>query len=247
MFERNALYITPGEQEKIKHKKIFFGGAGLGSVIAEALVRLGFENLSIYDADVVEASNLNRQNYTKDQIGQSKTASLAYRLKSINPDITLKTGDVYLNADNLETLLTGNDFAINAIDFDDGVSSRLFDMVCHQKGIPVLHPFNFGWAGCLYIVLPSGRQIFELDSADASFELVMARHTLSYLRMYTELDVTWIESFLKQYRENLNQPPSQLVVGSLLTAGLTAHALFCLANDITVKTFPFPYFLSARL
>ena len=43
MYSRNRIYIKPDEQEKIKHFRVLLGGAGLGSVIAECALRLGFE------------------------------------------------------------------------------------------------------------------------------------------------------------------------------------------------------------
>ena len=43
MYSRNRIYIKPDEQEKIKLFRVLLGGAGLGSVIAECALRLGFE------------------------------------------------------------------------------------------------------------------------------------------------------------------------------------------------------------
>jgi tRNA A37 threonylcarbamoyladenosine dehydratase len=69
MYRRNFLYISESNQEKIKNFRILIGGCGLGSVIAECALRLGFENLTVIDGDKVELSNLNRQNYTQKDIG----------------------------------------------------------------------------------------------------------------------------------------------------------------------------------
>lgn len=62
MYRRNFLYISEANQKRIKNFRIFIGGCGLGSVIAECALRLGFENLTVIDGDKVELSNLNRQN-----------------------------------------------------------------------------------------------------------------------------------------------------------------------------------------
>ncbi len=45
------------------------GVGGLGSAVAVALARVGVGRLVIADFDVVEPSNLNRQQYFIDQIG----------------------------------------------------------------------------------------------------------------------------------------------------------------------------------
>ena len=44
MYRRNYLYINSENQEKIKNYRVLTGGCGLGSVIAECALRLGFEN-----------------------------------------------------------------------------------------------------------------------------------------------------------------------------------------------------------
>ena len=60
MYSRNRIYIKPDEQEKIKHFRVLLGGAGIGSIIAECALRMGFETITIIDGDKVEkiVSNL---------------------------------------------------------------------------------------------------------------------------------------------------------------------------------------------
>ena len=61
---------TPGVHQKIKHSCVGIAGVGgLGSTIAIALARIGVGHLIIADFDLVEPSNLNRQQYFIDQIG----------------------------------------------------------------------------------------------------------------------------------------------------------------------------------
>jgi tRNA A37 threonylcarbamoyladenosine dehydratase len=55
---------------------LFLAGAGIGSVIAGCALRLGFENITISHGDVVEITNLNRQNYIQGKIGKKKRNSL---------------------------------------------------------------------------------------------------------------------------------------------------------------------------
>ena len=79
-YSRNRIYVSDKEQLRIKDFKIVLGGAGIGSIIAECLLRFGFETLTIVDGDIVEESNLNRQNYTYNDIGVSKVKALKKRL-----------------------------------------------------------------------------------------------------------------------------------------------------------------------
>jgi len=61
------------------------GAGGLGSNVAVALARVGVGKLIIADHDRVYPSNLNRQQYFIDQIGQLKVEALLENLKRMNP------------------------------------------------------------------------------------------------------------------------------------------------------------------
>jgi sulfur carrier protein ThiS adenylyltransferase len=61
------------------------GAGGLGSNVAVALARVGVGKLIIADHDRVYPSNLNRQQYFIDQIGQPKVEALLENLKRMNP------------------------------------------------------------------------------------------------------------------------------------------------------------------
>jgi len=64
---------TPGVHAKVKAATVGIAGlGGLGSAIAVALARVGVGKLIVADFDVVEPSNLNRQQYFVDQIGMLK-------------------------------------------------------------------------------------------------------------------------------------------------------------------------------
>lgn len=60
-----------------KAKVILVGGGGIGSEVAEGLARKGVGSLAIYDHDVVELSNLNRQHFFACDIGCHKGVRLA--------------------------------------------------------------------------------------------------------------------------------------------------------------------------
>jgi sulfur carrier protein ThiS adenylyltransferase len=80
-------YLSDPQLNTIRNARIGIGGAGgLGSNVAIALIRTGFRHLEIIDKDIVEASNLNRQDYTIADIGKPKVECLKARILSINPD-----------------------------------------------------------------------------------------------------------------------------------------------------------------
>lgn len=70
---------------------IIVGVGGIGSVVAEMLVRCGFGKLILYDYDKLELANMNRLFYTPDQIGLTKVEAAKQTLEKINPDVVIET------------------------------------------------------------------------------------------------------------------------------------------------------------
>lgn len=69
---------------------ILVGVGGIGSVVAEMLVRCGFGKLILYDYDKLELANMNRLFYTPDQIGLTKVQAAKETLEKINPDVEIE-------------------------------------------------------------------------------------------------------------------------------------------------------------
>ena len=89
--ELEALLVarhTPKVYEIVKNISIGIAGAGgLGSNIALSLARLGVINIKVVDFDIVEPSNLNRQQYYIKDIGDYKVTALKRTLEEVNPFI----------------------------------------------------------------------------------------------------------------------------------------------------------------
>ncbi|MBI5016633.1 MAG: sulfur carrier protein ThiS adenylyltransferase ThiF [Deltaproteobacteria bacterium] len=121
--ELEALLVarhTPGVHRAAKAARVGVAGlGGLGSQVAIALARTGVGSLVLADFDVVEPSNLNRQQYFVDQIGQPKTAALAVTLARINPYLTIETHCVRLTPDNIPSLFAGCRVLVEAFDRAD--------------------------------------------------------------------------------------------------------------------------------
>ena len=121
IFEQGLLKYLKGEQlAAIQSKKIGIGGAGgLGSNCAMVLVRSGFKNLEIIDRDLIDASNLNRQQYYTAEIGLLKVAVLKKRLLDINPDANILIHQTKWHEGNAENFFRGFDFIVEAFDGTD--------------------------------------------------------------------------------------------------------------------------------
>lgn len=92
------------------------GLGGLGSNIAVALCRSGIGRLLLYDFDQVDASNIHRQHYAWEQIGQDKVEAISEVIWKIYPSQELVAHKVRLAPDNAEALLGDADIVIEAFD-----------------------------------------------------------------------------------------------------------------------------------
>lgn len=107
---------TPKVHEKLKAGKVaILGLGGLGSNIAISLSRIGVGKLILVDYDVVEPSNLNRQQYFIDDIGKHKTKAMKEQLGKINPFIDVETHNSYITRENMNFLHEA-DIIIEAFD-----------------------------------------------------------------------------------------------------------------------------------
>lgn len=124
-----AARHTPGVHARLKQACVGIAGAGgLGSSVAVALARIGVGRLIIADFDVVEPSNLNRQQYFIDQIGCLKVEALADNLARINPYISVETHPLLLTPSNIPDLFAPCQVVVEAFDRAD-MKAMLVDTV----------------------------------------------------------------------------------------------------------------------
>ncbi len=111
---------TPGVHEIAQKATVgIMGLGGLGTVVAGALARIGIGRLILADYDVVEPSNLNRQQYFVSQIGMKKTTALKENLLQMNPYINITTVDERLNEESIPKIFSQVDVLAEC--FDDPV------------------------------------------------------------------------------------------------------------------------------
>lgn len=115
-----AARHTPGVHAVLKQSCVGIAGAGgLGSAIAVALARIGVGRLIVADFDVIEPSNLNRQQYFIDQIGQPKVHALRDNLARINPYVQVDAQLLRLTPENVPTVFADVQVLIEAFDAAD--------------------------------------------------------------------------------------------------------------------------------
>lgn len=149
---RNAGYVSGPLQERIRSTRLLVAGCGIGSTFAEAAVRVGFESLTLVDGDTVSSHNLNRQDYTVEDVGSSKVEALARRLRAINPSADIRPVCANIDAGNAEKLVNEADFVFDTIDFLDLEGIVALHDAAQQLRRPVITALAIGWgAGCVYL------------------------------------------------------------------------------------------------
>ena len=112
--------LTAEQSQRLQAAKVAIVGlGGLGSNVALWLARLGVGQLLLYDFDKVELSNLNRQYYFLEDVGQYKATALLRHLKAVNPYGNYCSRVVRLTEDNLAELLGEAHIVCEALDKPD--------------------------------------------------------------------------------------------------------------------------------
>ena len=110
-------FVSIELQEKLRHAKLLIGGCGsIGSPVATTATRSGMEDITMADPDVVEQSNLARQDYTYDQVSVNKSVALRDNLKKINPYPNFRAIPEGITEENVEELVKNADILFDGID-----------------------------------------------------------------------------------------------------------------------------------
>lgn len=113
------------------------GAGGIGSPVPLYLASAGVGTLGIIDADVVDASNLQRQVlFGIGDVGRSKVEVAAARVRELAPDALVTGHGTRLTADNARALLTGHDLVIDGTDSFE--TRYAVADACDELGIPLV-------------------------------------------------------------------------------------------------------------
>ena len=118
-FDRTALLVGDEAMGRIARARvILFGVGGVGSWVAESLVRTGIRHITLVDSDRVAPTNVNRQMpATSETIGEIKTEAARRRLLAINPEADVTTLTLFYDAETAPQIdLVEYDYIVDAID-----------------------------------------------------------------------------------------------------------------------------------
>ena len=124
--------------EKLKKAKVcILGLGGLGSNVAVLLARSGIGYLKLVDFDIVEASNLNRQQYRISHIGMKKTEAIKTIIKEINPFVEIDTLDIKVDRENIYSIVGDIEIVVEAFDRAETKAMTLEELLTNKNKIVV--------------------------------------------------------------------------------------------------------------
>ena len=185
---RTRLLLGDEQMQKLISANVLVVGlGGVGGICAEMIARAGVGRMTIIDADVVEASNRNRQVPALISTdGMRKAEVLGQRLLDINPDIELTIINEFLNRENREALLgdTKFDYAVDCI---DTLTPKVhFIKYCLDQGIPIVSSMGAGSK-----VDPSQIKIVDISGTYNCKLAYYVRKKLHALGVYSGLKVVF--------------------------------------------------------
>ena len=145
ILSRTENLIGKAAVEKLRGARVaVFGIGGVGGYVVEALARVGVGALDLVDNDKVALSNINRQIIAlHSTVGEWKTEVAAKRIKDINPEINVRTHNLFFLPETAAQFdFSGIDYVVDAI---DTVSGKIA-LIEHAKeqNIPVISSMGTG-------------------------------------------------------------------------------------------------------
>ncbi len=155
-YSRHLLLPEVGEQGQLKFldaKVLCIGAGGLGSPALLYLAAAGVGTIGIVDADIVDASNLQRQIiHDLDHLDVPKVESAKEAIEKLNPDVRVVTHHERIDASNARELLTQYDIVVDGSDnFDTRYVLNDAAVELHK---PVVHGSIFRFEGMVSTFVP---------------------------------------------------------------------------------------------
>lgn len=153
-YTRNIPAVSASEQEALAAKRVLVAGCGgLGGYLIEYLARMGVGEITAVDGDVFEPSNLNRQLFSAPALlGKSKAIAAKERIEKMNPHVSVRAVDVFLDTSNADGLVAGQDLILDAL---DSIPARfLLEDACSKAGVTIVHGAICGWLVQATVVPP---------------------------------------------------------------------------------------------
>jgi adenylyltransferase/sulfurtransferase len=157
-YNRQILFEEIGEegQRKLLDSSVVVAGCGgLGTVIADTLVRAGIGRVKIVDRDRVELENLHRQIlFDEEDVrqGLSKPEAAAKKLRKINSQVHIEPVEAEINSRNIEDIVRGADLVLDAT--DNFETRMLLNDACIKLGVNWIYGGVAAAYGTIFTIIP---------------------------------------------------------------------------------------------
>jgi molybdopterin-synthase adenylyltransferase len=153
-YNRNFSTFSLEEQKKLGSARVvIIGLGGLGGGVCEMLARTGVGRLILIDGDTFEASNLNRQVLSReDLMGFSKARAARERVNAVNSDVTAIPLEEYLDESNMVDRIKGADVIMDCLDSID--TRFMLQDAAKKAGIPIVSGAIAGVTGQVTTIFP---------------------------------------------------------------------------------------------
>lgn len=167
-YERHFLlegFGRDGQKKLADAKVLIVGVGGLGSPVAMYLASAGIGKLGLIDADVVDATNLQRQIiHSESSVGVEKVVSAKKRISELNSETEVVTYNYFFDKDNADSIAKNYDFIVDCA--DNNRTKFLINDVCVRLRKPFCHGSITEYSGRVFTHLPSTacyRCLFDED------------------------------------------------------------------------------------
>ena len=223
-FSRTEIIIGEQGLQRLAGAKVaIFGVGGVGSYVAEALVRAGVGKFVLVDDDTICLTNTNRQLHTtRKTIGQPKVEAMRQRMLDINPAAVIETIQSFYLPEKAEQLIQDDyDYIVDAL---DTVTAKI-DLAVQGKAreIPVISAMGAGNK-----LDPSLFRVSDISKTSYCPLAKVMRHELRS-RGINHVNVCWSPEIAK----TCGRPPEFQCREARPAPGSAARSRWCTARRTT--------------
>ena len=197
--QRNHFWVGGIEgQNKLQNLRVGIAGlGGMGSNLAEIMVRLGVGHIKIADPDTIDYSNINRQVIAnRNTVGMKKAAASVAELRNIAEDFELVVYEDGITKENAEEFAQDLDIIIDEIDVFPLQAHVWLHQAAQRTNTPLYSGFIIGM----------GTHVYKFQGSHYTFEDFM-------LNDRAQIQKPTLEFLVERF---INPAPSYMAKGEVI-------------------------------
>jgi len=144
-----------GQRRLLESRAVVVGCGALGAHAASFLVRAGVGSVTVFDRDIVDLTNLQRQAlFTEKDIGKPKARVAERYLREINSEVSVRGEIADVSHENVQGIVKE---ATIVLDATDNMETRfLLNDACVKLGVPWIYAGAVATTGMTMNIVPDG-------------------------------------------------------------------------------------------